>query len=90
MKLNMIVVITMWLPRVACSQAGTTAQSAPKAAAPRLAAASARVQCGHGMDRQTSATPSPPSMACPSPPMLKSRAWKATATARPVKMKLVA
>ena len=30
MKLNMIVVITMWLPRRACSQAGRKAQAAPK------------------------------------------------------------
>ncbi len=31
-----------------------------------------------------------PSAACPSPPILNSAAWKATATANPVKMKLVA
>jgi hypothetical protein len=31
MKLNMIVVITMWLPRRACSQAGMKAQPAPNA-----------------------------------------------------------
>ena len=74
MKLNMIVVMTIWLPRFACSQAGTAAQSAPKAAAPSIAAASASDQCGQGIIMQTSATPRPPSIACPSPPMLKSRA----------------
>ena len=37
MKLNMIVVMTMWLPRAACSQAGISAQSAPKAAAATMA-----------------------------------------------------
>jgi hypothetical protein len=35
MKLNMMVVMTMWLPRLACSQAGISAQAAPKAAAAR-------------------------------------------------------
>ena len=38
MKLNMIVVMTMWLPRFACSQAGMKAQAAPKAKAPMQAA----------------------------------------------------
>ena len=33
MKLNMMVVMTMWLPRQACSAAGTAAQAAPAAAA---------------------------------------------------------
>ena len=47
------------------------------------------VQCGQGNARQTSATPRPPSCACPSPPMLNRLAWKAMVTARPVKMKLV-
>ncbi len=51
---------------------------------------SAKDQCGQGTKRQASATPSPPSVAWPSPPMLNRLAWKATATARPVKMKLVA
>ena len=37
-----------------------------------------------------SPVPSPPSMAWPSPPMLNSPPWKATATASPVKMKVVA
>ena len=89
MKLNMIVVITMWLPRLACSQAGIKAQAAPKAAAASVATISATDQCGNGMKRQASATPSPPTIACPSPPMLNILAWKATATQRPVKMKLV-
>ena len=29
MKLNMMVVMTMWLPRLACRYAGTKAQKAP-------------------------------------------------------------
>jgi hypothetical protein len=37
-----------------------------------------------------SAGPRPPMMACPSPPMLNSPPWKATATASPVKTKVVA
>ena len=37
MKLNMIVVITTWLPRRACSQPGMNAQKPPKAAAARIA-----------------------------------------------------
>ena len=36
MRLNMIVVITMWLPRVAWSQAGIAAQAAPKSAPPMM------------------------------------------------------
>ncbi len=90
MKLNMIVVMTMWLPRLACRIAGRNAQAAPNAAPPTIAAGSASAQCGQSTERHTSATPRPPIAACPSPPMLKRRAWKATATASPVKMKLVA
>ena len=33
----MIVVITTWLPRRACSQPGMNAQAPPNAAAPRIA-----------------------------------------------------
>ena len=35
MKLNMMVVMTTWLPKRACSQAGMKAQAAPNRAAPR-------------------------------------------------------
>ena len=38
MKLNMIVVMTTWLPRRAWSHAGTKAHAAPKAAATATAA----------------------------------------------------
>ena len=37
MKLNMMVVMTMWLPRLACRKAGMKAQAAPKIAAPAIA-----------------------------------------------------
>ena len=74
MKLNMIVVMTIWLPRLACSQAGIAAQAAPNSAAASVAAISASDQCGQGTYRQAMATPSPPSIAWPSPPMLNSRA----------------
>ena len=90
MKLNMIVVMTMWLPRFACRIAGMNAHAAPNSAAPIIAAGSATPQCGHGSASATSATPSPPSVACPSAPMLNSPAWLATATASAVKMKFVA
>ena len=58
--------------------------------APIIAAGSASPQCGHGSASATSATPRPPSVACPSAPMLNSPAWLATATASAVKMKFVA
>ena len=66
------------------------AQAAPNSPAPRIANGSASAQCGQGSARQTSVTPMPPSAACPSPPMLKSPAWKAMATDSPVKTKVVA
>ena len=70
----MIVVMTMWLPRFACRYPGMNAQAPPNSPAPRIANGSASVQCGQGSARQTSATPSPPSAAWPSPPMLNSPA----------------
>ncbi len=63
MKLNMIVVMTIWLPRLACSQAGISAQSAPKVAEASIAAIRAVHQLGQGMNRQTSPTARPPSSA---------------------------
>ena len=90
MKLNMMVVMTTWLPRRAWSQAGTNAQAAPKAAATTMAAGTTRTVGQPPAPRQRSATPRPPMYAWPSAPMLKSPPWKATATARPVKTKLVA
>ena len=33
----MMVVMTMWLPRLACSQAGMAAQAAPNSAEPMIA-----------------------------------------------------
>ena len=91
MKLNMMVVMTTWLPRQACSAAGTAAQAMPKtiAAATISGSTSGAGRCA-ASDSATSAAPSPPIMACPSPPMLNRPPWKATATARPVKTKVVA
>ena len=37
MKLNMIVVMTTWLPRVACRKPGRNAHAAPKSAAAKIA-----------------------------------------------------
>ena len=91
MKLNMIVVMTTWLPRLACSQAGMKAHAAPNRAAAAMASGMVMYQGMYlSSARHTSAVPSPPIYACPSPPMLNRPAWKATATPRPVKMKLVA
>ena len=90
MKLNMIVVITMWLPRRACRYAGIAAHAAPNAIAPMIATGNASSQWGQAKDMQTRAAPSPPSVAWPSPPILNSFAWKATATAKPVNTKFVA
>ncbi len=90
MKLNMIVVMTIWLPRRACSHAGRKAQPAPKAAERTMAAGMTRAVGQPAAPRQKSPTPRPPRYAWPSAPMLKSPPWKATATASPVKKKLVA
>ena len=89
MKLNMMVVITTWLPRRACSQPGTAAHAAPNSADISTASGSATSPGRWPSPSATTAAPMPPSIACPSPPMLNSPAWKATATARPEKMKLV-
>ncbi len=61
MKLNMIVVMTTWLPRLACSQAGISAQRAPASAA--IIVASGRlIHQGktESKARQAMATPRPP------------------------------
>ncbi|MND09513.1 hypothetical protein D3C83_329070 [compost metagenome] len=57
----MIVVMTTWLPRLACSQAGMSAQTAPKTAAARIASGSTTI-AGSVASRAsaTSAAPSPP------------------------------
>ncbi|MCL4066551.1 hypothetical protein M3484_08200 [Pseudomonas sp. GX19020] len=47
----MIVVITIWLPRFAWSQAAIVVQAAPKAGAASEAPRSARVQRGQGIER---------------------------------------
>src|SRR5229473_2177108 len=83
MKLNMIVVITRWLPRRACNNAGTKAQAAPKPAATTAAAAKTRGAGRSPTARTTNVAPRPPSAAWPSPPMLKSPAWNGNATASP-------
>ena len=75
MKLNMIVVITMWLPRFACRYPGITPQTAPNKAEPKIAR---RITSGTGItppnERATRPIPSPPIAACPSPPILNSSA----------------
>ena len=89
-KLNMIVVMTMWLPRRACSQAGTAAQAAPPTAAAGMASSStAQPGSQRSSASATTQASSPPIEAWPSAPMLNSPACAASATARPVKMKLV-
>ena len=87
----MMVVMTTWLPRYACSQPGTAAQAMPKSAPPQAISGNS-TQAGRmcAPHSATSPVPSPPSTAWPSPPMLNSPPWKATATASPVKMKVVA
>ena len=91
MKLNMIVVMTMWLPRQACSAPGIAAHSTPQAMAASTISGSASQAgaCGPSASAARPA-PSPPIMACPSAPMLNSPQWYATATANPVKTKVVA
>jgi hypothetical protein len=91
MKLNMIVVITMWLPRQACRAPGTAAHSMPKAiATSTISGSNSHAGSTGARPSATSPAPRPPIIACPSPPILKRPAWKATATARPVKTKVVA
>ena len=55
----MIVVITTWLPRRACSQPGTNAQAAPQAAATTTAAGMTSAVGQPPAPRQRSATPRP-------------------------------
>ena len=84
MKLNMIVVITMWLPRLACRIGRDEAQAAPNSACPRWPADDRQASsAAREYKAQTSATPRPPSRAWPSPPMLNIRAWKATGHGQP-------
>ena len=89
MKLNIIVVITTWLPLLDCRYAGIYAQAAPNKTAPNVAN---NQTIGTGRKLKfiaTKKTPSPPIYACPSPPILKSLQWNATAKASPVKIKFV-
>ncbi len=87
----MIVVITMWLPRQACSAAGTAAQARPKSIAETTIVGN-MTQAGRLSASASAASPAPrpPIIAWPSPPMLNRPPWKATATASPVKTKVVA
>jgi hypothetical protein len=48
MKLNMIVVMTTWLPKRACSHAGMRAQAAPNSDAPRIASGNRATRAGSG------------------------------------------
>ena len=60
MKLNMMVVMTMWLPRLACSHAGISAQAPPNTAAATVAISITSDQCQPvSKDRATRATPRP-------------------------------
>src|SRR5262245_4234789 len=91
MKLNMMVVITTWLPRQACNAAGTAAHAMPNsAAAITIAGSTSHAGQWSASASATNAVPMPPSIACPSPPMLNSPPWNATATARPVNTDVVA
>ncbi len=91
MKLNMMVVMTVWLPRQACSAPGTAAHTQPNSAAESTISGSISGAGSESLKASAaSPAPSPPITAWPSPPMLKSPPWKATATARPVKTKVVA
>ena len=56
----MMVVMTMWLPRRACSTPGTVAQAAPKAAATAIPAGITSHAGRAPPCRHTSAQPSPP------------------------------
>ena len=80
--------MTMWLPRLVCSQAGMKSRPAEQAAGD-----DGERQDETGSTSPSSGRPDRPEAAdigLPSPPMLNRPAWKATATARPVKMKPVA
>ena len=59
MKLNMIVVITMWLPRLACSTPGIQAQKAPIAMEARMASGMRMGQGRNSRPRPTVAAPTP-------------------------------
>jgi hypothetical protein len=75
MKLNMIVVITIWLPRQACSAPGTAPQTMPNSiAASTIKGSTTTGGAADPSHSPISAAPSPPIMACPSPPMLNSPA----------------
>ena len=61
MKLNMMVVMTMWLPRLACSQAGMKAQAAPNRPPAMMASGSKSANGSTSpSSRQTRPTPRPP------------------------------
>ncbi len=75
MKLNMIVVITMWLPRQACSAPGSAPQSMPNSiATSTISGSSSQPGSVWPRPKATKPAPSPPIMAWPSPPMLNSPA----------------
>ena len=56
----MIVVITTWLPRRACSQPGMNAQAPPNSAAAAIASGSTSANGSQPNQSPTSATPRPP------------------------------
>ena len=69
----MMVVITMWLPRQACSAPGMAAHTSPKSAA--LSTISGSINAAGSDSLKASAArpaPRPPITAWPSPPMLNS------------------
>jgi hypothetical protein len=90
MKLNMMVVMTVWLPRQACSAPGTAPHAAEGRRASTISGSISQAGSQPSSASAARPAPSPPMMAWPSPPMLNSPPWKASATARPVKTKVVA
>ena len=59
MKLNMIVVMTTWLPRLACSQPGMKAQKPPQMPAAMMASGITSSQWVWSSQSATAAAPRP-------------------------------
>ena len=66
MKLNMMVVMTMWLPRLVCSQAGMKAQAAPNRPPAMMASGGSRAN-GNVPEQQTDQTDPEAADARPAP-----------------------
>ena len=74
-QLNMMVVMTTWLPRRAWSQPARKAHSAPNSIAAATATGIASTPGSGPRFRAASVAPRPASVACPSAPMLNRPAW---------------